>query len=182
LRIEAENLADPRGDPKWREEAGRVKATPMELTRCHAADTTRDLVGDGDRQNQLATRDRTPAVASSLRRGKQVHERERRRDRRTAHVHDRLVVRVVVLERLRERRIGERRSRRGDRISSTEHSRRSGRRQRLCCGDRRTSERRLGAGQRETDHVEDAELGGVDNVRGQIFILHLGHPCCELAS
>ena len=99
----------PHGDAERREEPGRMKAAPMELPGRHAADAARDLVGDRDRQNQLASGHRP-----------RLGERERGRHRGTAHVHDRLVVRVVVLERLRQRGVGERGRRRADRVAGAE--------------------------------------------------------------
>ena len=35
---------------------------------------------------------------------------------------------------------------------------------------------------READHVEDAELGGFDDIGGQIFVLHLPHPVSDPSS
>ena len=94
LRIEAENPPDARGDPKRREQSRRMKATAMELTRRQHCGGTRSHWPRRSRW-KLAAGHRAPAFASPFRRA-QVRKRQRRRDSRTAHVHDRLVMRVVV--------------------------------------------------------------------------------------
>src|SRR5688572_33391165 len=71
LGVEPENLADARGNAEWREESGRMKAAAMELPRRDAADATRDLIGDGDREDELEAGHRA-----------QAGEREGRRHRR----------------------------------------------------------------------------------------------------
>ena len=153
------------GNAERSEESGRMKAAAMELPGRHAADAAGDLVGDRDRQNQSRPRHRP-----------RLGKRERGRDRGTAHVHDRFVVRVVVLEGLRQRGVGERGRRRAERVAGC---RRSGPdRAATASAPRRSStpERCLGAGECQADHVEDAELGGINDVRGEIVVLHLRHP------
>ena len=55
------------------------------------------------------------------------------------------------------------------------------RRHRVNTGAHGTSERRRGAGQRQADHVEDAQLRGGDDVGGKIGKGEAGHPGRDLA-
>ena len=104
-------------------------------------------------------------ISVASRDGARLGQRQRRGHRRAAHVDDRLVVRVVVLERLRERAVGERRRR----------SRRPRRRCRGCVhgpgGDIATAASRVerpngvsAPGQRQADDVEHAQLRRVDDI------------------
>src|SRR3954451_16177769 len=86
-RIQPNQLAGAKRDPEWRKQPGRVKSAPMKLSCGHAADATGHLVGDRDGQNQIASGDWS-----------RFGECERRGDGGTAHVNDRLVVRVVEFE------------------------------------------------------------------------------------
>ena len=57
-----------------------------------------------------------------------------------------------------------------DGVTAAQDSRRPCRRHRLGRRDRRAAERRLRAGQRQADHVEDAELRGVDDIAREILV------------
>ncbi len=102
VAIEAEQPADRVGHAERREQRRRVQAALVELSGRDAAGAARDLVGDGDGQQQVAAGDRRGARGLAA----DIRHRERGGHRRAAHVHDRLVVRVVELERLRQRGVG----------------------------------------------------------------------------
>ena len=59
LDTEPEDLSRAHGDAERREEPGRMKAAAMELPGRHAAHAAGDLVGDRDRENELASTQRS---------------------------------------------------------------------------------------------------------------------------
>ena len=79
-----------------------ARTVPSDESRGDGTDPTthcrRDTRSHWPRRSreELAAGHRAPAFASPFRRAKQVRKRQRRRDCRTAHVHDRLVMRVVM--------------------------------------------------------------------------------------
>src|SRR5207249_9992265 len=78
--IQPEEPAREIGSTERSEESGRMKTEPMELSRRDDADAARNLVADGDGRNEIVPGNRDD-----------FRQRERRRNRRAAHVHDRLV-------------------------------------------------------------------------------------------
>ena len=106
--------------------------------------------------------------------------RERRSDRWTAHVHDRLVVRIVVLERLRERCVGESGVRHSNLVAASQDATRTLRRDRYGAGANRATEPRALSRQRKPDHVEDAHLRRRHHVVWQILESNARDPFPEL--
>ena len=146
-----------------------MEAAPVELAGRDHTDPACDLVRDRNGENRVTAGDRS-----------RFRQRERGRHRRAAHVNDRLVVRVVELERLRKRGVRKRRlvtptlsplprMRQGPE-AERRHSARAN----------RAAEPRLGARQRQAEHIEDAHLRRLDDVGGKIFESNVGNPLGEL--
>ena len=122
--IEPEQPARERGGTKGAEQPGRVEAALVELPGGDAADAAGHFVADGHGRDQVAAGD-----------GRRLGNGHRRGDGRAAHVHDRLVVRVVVFERLRKGAVCEGRRGHADLVAAAEDGARAIRRHR---GHRRT--------------------------------------------
>ena len=155
-----------------REQSAGMKTQPMKLAGRHRADATRDFVADGDGGDQIAAGNGT--------RDAELCQRQRGGHRRTAHVDNRLEMRVVVLERLRERSVRERRHRDADPIAGAEDvagARRRHRHRRLAD---RLAKPGFGSRQREADDIEDPELRRLDDIRRQIPERGALHPAAEL--
>jgi hypothetical protein len=158
LRVEPQGAAGEIRGPERGEETGRMKAALVELSRGHAAHPARDLVADRDRRDQVAARE-----------VEHLCQRQGRRDRRAAHVHDRFEVCVVVFERLREGAVRERGMRRAHRVAGAQNRAGPLRRQGHRGIPGGAAERRRRAGERQPDGVEHAQPGGVHHVVGQII-------------
>ena len=141
----------------------------MELSRGDASGAARDLVAERNRRDQLA--------AGNPHR---VAQRERRRHGRAAHVDDGLDMRVVVLEGLRQRTVGKRRHHHVHAVAGAEDARPARRRHRDGSIANRLAERRRRACERESDHVEDAQLGRAYDVGRQIVEREARRPLREL--
>ena len=140
-------------------------AQSMELTRCDAAHPTGDLVADRNGCNQILSGD-----WSKLRHG------QSRGNRRTAHVNDRLVVRVVVFQRLGKRAVRKCRRSYAHTIASAKDTTRAGWRHRHGRSPSRSTEVGIGARERQTNDIHHAELGGLNHVVWKVFEGRLGNP------
>ncbi len=169
LLAEAQHATGQIGDAERREQARRMKAAAMELARRDAADPARDFVADRDGGDQLLAGD-----------GSVLRKRQRRSDRRAAHVHDRFVVRVVELERLGQRAVHESRGPDTDALSNPEQPARSRRIHRRRGLLQRLAVRCPEPGQRQSDHIEDAVLGAFDDIGRQIVEADGADPVREL--
>src|SRR5437016_1791443 len=96
-------------------------------------------------------------------------------------MHNRFVMRVVVLERLRKGTVGECGCGHSHRITESENTAWTGRRQRhggITCG---FSERRFRARERQPDDVHHSKFSGLDDVGRKIFESDARGPCSQLA-
>ena len=138
---------------------------------CHVTTGEDDekLVADRNRQDQIAS----------------VHgpcfgERERGGHRRTAHVDDRLVVRVVELERLRERCVGERGVRKANVVSAAKDPARPLRRDGNSARANRPAESRAFPRECQPDDIKDATLRRLDHIVRKVFESNARNPLSEL--
>jgi len=157
LGIEPQQSSRQIRDAEGGEEARRMESALVKLSGRDAAGAAGDLVADGDGCDQIAPCD-----------APRVRQCERGRHGRAAHVHDRLVVRVVVLERLRERAVRKRRHRHVQSVARAENATRAGRRHRDGRVANRSAERRLRSRKRQPDDVEDTRLRRADDIGRQI--------------
>ena len=170
FRIQTQKFRGQIRRSEGREQAGGMEPALVQLAGGYAAHAAGDLVAQGDGRDQVASGHR-----------RELGERQRRGHGRAAHVDDRLIVRIVVLQGLRKRAVGERGRRHTDAVSETEDAARTRGRH----GDdrvaRRFSERSFRAGERQPDHVHHAQLGGFDDIGGQIFESEARRPGGEVA-
>ena len=141
----------------------------MKLPGRDDPDATRDLTRDRDRENRIST--------GHLSR---FGQRQHRRHRRTAHVHDRLVVRVVELERLRERCVGKRGVRKANVVSAAKDPARPLRRDGNSARANRPAESRPFPRECQPDHIKDATLRRLDHIVRKVFESNARNPLSEL--
>ena len=127
----------------------------MKLAGRYNPDATRGFIGKRDGSDQILARH-----------GNDLRQRQRCRNRRTAHMDDRFVVRVVVFQRLWKRPVRKRSKSDSDAIARSQDSARTWRTslQRSCSHG--TAERRLHARERKTDDIHHAKASRSDDVFG----------------